>query len=217
MVKTILLFLIDYDLLSIEYSFFISSLNVTRLMIGCGAATTFVFGLSSVLLASILSGKTRKKYFWGYRKNLCARILNGFVRRLVEQCSKRFYSEIFRQVLFITFLLTISWLGVACLTFVPLYGLFYVYFVVCSKRYGTAGGSFVNSEYLQIESQLSFDVIALVLNEINQHAHPLEQKPALFKLADICHPVSFQKKKAFRINQFQPIFLRFDSVYTTER
>jgi hypothetical protein len=48
-------------------------------MIGCGITITIVFGLCSVLLASILSGKTRKKYFWGYRKNLCARILNGFV------------------------------------------------------------------------------------------------------------------------------------------
>lgn len=71
-------------------------------MIGCGAATTFVFGLSSVLLASILSGKTRKKYFWGYRKNLCARILNGFVRGINLYFSKfnqnfqhRFYSSPF--------------------------------------------------------------------------------------------------------------------------
>lgn len=127
-------------------------LNLSRLMIGCGVATTFVFGLCSVLLASILSGKTRKKYFWGSRKNLCARILNGFV-------------------LFITFLLTISWFGVACLTFIPLYGLLYVYFVVCSNRYGTAGGSFVN-----------------ILNEINQHAHPNDDKPSAFKLSDICQP-----------------------------
>jgi len=127
-------------------------LNLGRLMIGCGVAITFIFGLCSVLLASILSGKTRKKYFWGYRKNLCARILNGFV-------------------LFITFLLTISWLGIACLTFIPLYGLFYVYFVVCSNRYGTAGGSFVN-----------------ILNDINQHAHRLDEKPAQFKLSDICQP-----------------------------
>ncbi|CAF3598621.1 unnamed protein product [Adineta steineri] len=127
-------------------------LQLSRLMIGCGVAITIVFGLCSVLLASILSGKTRKKYFWGYRKNLCARILNGFV-------------------LFITFLLTISWLSIACLTFIPLYGLFYVYFVVCSNRYGTAGGSFVN-----------------ILNEINQHAHRSDEKPAHFKLADICQP-----------------------------
>lgn len=56
-----------------------SSLYLSRLTIGCTVAITFVFGLFSVLLASILSGKTRKKYFWGYRKNLCARILNGFV------------------------------------------------------------------------------------------------------------------------------------------
>ncbi|UJR28691.1 hypothetical protein I4U23_009920 [Adineta vaga] len=113
---------------------------------------TIIFGLCSVLLASILSGKTRKKYFWGYRKNLCARILNGFI-------------------LFITFLLTISWLGIACLTFIPLYGLFYVYFVVCSNRYATASGSFVN-----------------ILNEITQHAHGAGEKPTHFKLADICLP-----------------------------
>jgi len=27
------------------------------------------------------------------------------------------------------------------------------------------------------------------LNEINQHAHRLDEKPGQFKLADICHPV----------------------------
>lgn len=59
--------------------FSLNSLNLSRLMVGCGVGITFIFGLCSVLLASILSGKTRKKYFWGYRKNLCARILNGFV------------------------------------------------------------------------------------------------------------------------------------------
>ncbi|CAF0936260.1 unnamed protein product [Adineta ricciae] len=127
-------------------------LGLSRLTIGCGVAITIIFGLSSVLLASVLSGKTRKKYFWGYRKNLCARILNGFV-------------------LFITFLLTITWLGITCLTFIPLYGLFYVYFVVCSGRYATAGGSFVN-----------------ILNEINQHVHGDNEKPTLFKLADVCLP-----------------------------
>ncbi|CAF1673363.1 unnamed protein product [Rotaria magnacalcarata] len=130
----------------------IRCLNLTRLAIGCGVAITFVFGICTVLLASVVSGKTRKKYFWGYRKNLCARILNGFV-------------------LFITFLLTISWLGIACLTFIPLYGLLYIFFVVCSNRYGTAGGSFVS-----------------ILNEINQHAHRLEEKPVAFKLADVCQP-----------------------------
>ncbi len=31
--------------------------------------------------------------------------------------------------------------------------------------------------------------IHLVLNEINQHAHRLDEKPAHFKLADICQPV----------------------------
>ncbi|CAF3173361.1 unnamed protein product [Rotaria socialis] len=127
-------------------------LNLSRLAIGCGVGITFVFGICTVLLASVLSGKTRKKYFWGSRKNLCARILNGFV-------------------LFITFLLTISWLGIACLTFIPLYGLLYIFFVVCSNRYGTAGGSFVS-----------------ILNEINQHAHRLEEKPVAFKLADVCQP-----------------------------
>jgi hypothetical protein len=32
--------------------------------------------------------------------------------------------------------------------------------------------------------------IYLVLNEINQHAHRSDEKPAHFKLADICQPVS---------------------------
>ncbi|CAF5002620.1 unnamed protein product, partial [Rotaria socialis] len=31
------------------------------------------------------------------------------------------------------------------------------------------------------------------LNEINQHAHRLDEKPAPFKLADICQPVSIIK------------------------
>jgi len=73
--------------------------------------------------------------------------------------------------LLITFLLTISWFAIACLTFIPFYGLLYIYFVVCNNQYGTAGGSFVN-----------------ILNEINQHAHRLDEKPAHFKLADICQP-----------------------------
>jgi len=96
--------------------------------------------------------KHEKKYFWGYRKNLCARILNGFF-------------------LLITFILTMAWLGITYLTLIPFYGLLYVNFVVCNNRYGTAGGSFVN-----------------ILNEINQHAHRLDEKPAHFKLADICQP-----------------------------
>jgi hypothetical protein len=49
------------------------------LVIGCGVAVTFLFGLCSVFLASLLSGQSRKKNFWSYRKNICARILNGFV------------------------------------------------------------------------------------------------------------------------------------------
>lgn len=55
------------------------SLQLSRLTIGCGVSVTFLFGLCSVLLASAVSGKSRKKNFWGYRKNICARILNGFV------------------------------------------------------------------------------------------------------------------------------------------
>ncbi len=34
--------------------------------------------------------------------------------------------------------------------------------------------------------------IHLVLNEINQHAHRLDEKPAHFKLADICQPVCIE-------------------------
>ena len=64
-------------------TFSLISLRLSRLAIGAGVAITFLFGLCSVLLASVLSGKTRKKYFWGYRKNLCARILNGFVSDLL--------------------------------------------------------------------------------------------------------------------------------------
>jgi hypothetical protein len=68
--------------MDIYFISFRSSLQLTRLTIGSGVAITFIFGLCSVFLASILTGKTRKKYFWGYRKNLCARFLNGFVCRL---------------------------------------------------------------------------------------------------------------------------------------
>lgn len=57
----------------------ILSLQLSRLIIGCGVVVTFLFGLCSVFLASILSGKSSKKNFWSYRKNICARILNGFV------------------------------------------------------------------------------------------------------------------------------------------
>jgi len=32
----------------------------------------------------------------------------------------------------------------------------------------------------------------LVLNEINQYAHRLDEKPAHFKLADICQPVCIE-------------------------
>ncbi|CAF1025262.1 unnamed protein product [Adineta ricciae] len=127
-------------------------LQLSRLTVGCGVTITFLFGLCSVFLASVFSGKASRKNFWSYRKNICARILNGFF-------------------LLITFLLTISWIAIACLTFLPFYGLFYVYFVVCSNRYATAGGSFVN-----------------ILNEINQYAHRFDDKPAHFKLADVCQP-----------------------------
>ena len=58
---------------------FLFSLQVGRLFIGCGVGVTFIFGICLVLLASVVSGKSRKKNFWGYRKNICARILNGFV------------------------------------------------------------------------------------------------------------------------------------------
>ncbi|CAF0992293.1 unnamed protein product [Rotaria sordida] len=127
-------------------------LQLSRLVIGCGVVITFLFGLCSVFLASVITGKSSQKHFWGYKKNICARILNGFF-------------------LLITFFLTISWFGITCLTFIPLYGFLYIYFVVCNNRYGTAGGSFVN-----------------ILNEINQHAHRLDEKPAHFKLSDICQP-----------------------------
>jgi hypothetical protein len=33
----------------------------------------------------------------------------------------------------------------------------------------------------------------LVLNEINQHANRLDDKPTQFKLADICHPVCIKE------------------------
>lgn len=56
-----------------------SSLQLSRLVIGCGVVITFLFGLCAVFLASILSGKSGEKNFWSYRKNICARILNGFV------------------------------------------------------------------------------------------------------------------------------------------
>ena len=69
------------------------SLQLSRLIIGCGVTVTFVFGLCTVLLASVVSGKSRKKNFWGYRKNICARILNGFVREFQGQnCSISFVS-----------------------------------------------------------------------------------------------------------------------------
>lgn len=32
----------------------------------------------------------------------------------------------------------------------------------------------------------------LVLNEINQYAHRLDEKPAYFKLADVCQPVCIE-------------------------
>lgn len=57
------------------------SLQLSRLVIGCGVSVTFLFGLCSILLASVVTGKSRKKAFWGYRKNICAKILNGFVSR----------------------------------------------------------------------------------------------------------------------------------------
>jgi hypothetical protein len=40
----------------------------------------------------------------------------------------------------------------------------------------------------------------LVLNEINQHAHRLDEKPAYFKIADICQPVC---RKCFRFNYYK--------------
>ena len=80
------------------HALYLISLRLSRLAIGAGVAITFLFGLCSVLLASVLSGKTRKKYFWGYRKNLCARILNGFVSRRLAftplvRCSFRTFSS----------------------------------------------------------------------------------------------------------------------------
>jgi hypothetical protein len=43
--------------------------------------------------------------------------------------------------------------------------------------------------------------IYLVLNEINQHAHRLDEKPAQFKLADICQPVCEDLRNFFRIEK----------------
>jgi hypothetical protein len=37
-------------------------------------------------------------------------------------------------------------------------------------------------------------MFGLVLNEINQHAHPADNKPAHFKLADICQPVGIENQ-----------------------
>ena len=125
------------------------------------------------------------------------------------------------QVLFITFLLTLSWFGIACFTFIPLYGLFYVYFVVCNNRYGTAGGSFVNSKSLKSQSRLETDSSQsifhfLVLNEINQHAHPNNDKPSAFKLSDICQPVSIIKVESLSFC-FQYICIHIDSVCANKR
>lgn len=55
------------------------SLQLGRLVVGCGVTVTFLFGLCSVFLASVFSGKATRKNFWSYRKNICARLLNGFV------------------------------------------------------------------------------------------------------------------------------------------
>ena len=96
-----------------------------------------------------------------------------------------------------TFLFTMSWLGIACLTLIPFYGLLYVYFVVCNNRYGTAGGSFVNSESF-VDSDVLYSssvLLCVVLNEINQHAHRFDEKPAHFKLPDICLPVSEREEE----------------------
>jgi hypothetical protein len=60
------------------------------LIIGCGVVITFLFGLCSVFLASVLSGKSSKKNFWSYKKNICARILNGFVSFQKKQLKKIF-------------------------------------------------------------------------------------------------------------------------------
>ena len=40
------------------------SLQLGRLFIGCGVGVTFIFGICLVLLASVVSGKSRKKNFW---------------------------------------------------------------------------------------------------------------------------------------------------------
>lgn len=42
----------------------------------------------------------------------------------------------------------------------------------------------------------------LVLNEINQHAHRSEEKPAQFKLPDICQPVSIKNGKFLNCSSF---------------
>lgn len=67
------------------------SLQLSRLVIGCGVVITFLFGLCSVFLASILSGKSSQKNFWSYRKNICARILNGFVRSIYSTMKSIFF------------------------------------------------------------------------------------------------------------------------------
>ena len=38
--------------------------------------------------------------------------------------------------------------------------------------------------------KIYLDLLKIVLNEINQHAHGDHEKPSHFKLADICLPVS---------------------------
>ena len=38
-------------------------------------------------------------------------------------------------------------------------------------------------------------LLCLVLNEINQHAHRFDEKPAHFKLPDICLPVSVREEE----------------------
>lgn len=79
------------------------SLQLSRLVIGCGVAVTFLFGLCSLLLASGVSGKSRKKNFWGYRKNICARILNGFVSDEIDLVIHFNYSFNFVYIIMISY------------------------------------------------------------------------------------------------------------------
>ncbi|CAF0891357.1 unnamed protein product [Didymodactylos carnosus] len=121
-----------------------------RIVVGCSVAFTCLLGLFTVLLATMLSGKTRKKYFWGHKKNVCATILNGFF-------------------LFITFLTTLGWLSITCVTIIPLYALLYNDFIVCRKEAKS-------TNFLHL------------LNEISHELHQ-NDKHKSFTIFDLCTPI----------------------------